>query len=66
METLFVFPEKKKELTAIKAVLKAMNIRFEVKAESPYDADFVAKIQESRKEIAEGEGVKIDIKNLWN
>lgn len=66
METLLVYPKKKKELQAVKAVLKALNIRFEAKTEEVYDPEFVAKIEESRREIAEGKGVKMDIKNLWN
>lgn len=63
METLIVRPENKKQLTAIKAIMKAMNIPFD-KDKSPYDPDFVAKIQESREQVKRGETRIIDIDNL--
>ena len=65
MQTLLIFPEKRKEMQAVKAVLKALNVRFEEKDEEVYNPEFVAKIEEGRREIAEGKGVKMDIKNLW-
>ena len=65
MQTLLIFPEKRKEMQAVKAVLKALNVRFEEKDEDVYDPEFVAKIEEGRREIAEGKGVKMDIKSLW-
>lgn len=34
MDTLIVYPENKEQLTAIKAVMKAMNIAFEEKEEA--------------------------------
>ena len=66
METLLVYPEKKKELQAVKDFLKTLNIRFEAKSNDVYNAEFVAKIEESRKEIADGKGVRMSIKELWN
>ena len=65
METLLVYPEKKKDLQAVRAVLKALNIRFESQQESEYDPTFVAEIEQSRKDIADGKGLKVDIKNIW-
>ena len=64
METLLVYPEKKKDLQAVKTFLNELNVKFEAKKET-YNLDFVNKITESREEIAQGKGKKIDIKDLW-
>jgi hypothetical protein len=37
METLLVYPENNKQLKALKAVMAALNVKFEKKEESPYD-----------------------------
>ncbi|MDD2528486.1 MAG: hypothetical protein PHW35_15505 [Lentimicrobiaceae bacterium] len=46
-------------MNIIKAFFEALNIKFEVARDSPYDPDFVAKIERSRKQAAEGQTVKI-------
>ena len=33
--------------------------------ESPFDPEFVAKINEGEKQFQEGKGVKMDLENLW-
>jgi hypothetical protein len=43
-------------------------MKFEVSQEKAYNAEFVAKIDKSRKEIQEGKGIKLTseaIDNLW-
>jgi hypothetical protein len=64
MEALLVYPEKKKDLQAIKAVLKALNVRFEA-TDSQYDPTFVKMVEKGSQDIVDGKGVKMDIKNLW-
>lgn len=46
MEALTIHPKNKKQLEAIKSVLKALKIPFK-KEESPYDTEFVKMIQEA-------------------
>ncbi|MCG6188452.1 DUF2683 family protein [Maribellus maritimus] len=46
MEALTIHPQNNEQLKAIKSVLKAMKIPFE---KSPYNPDFLKKIQESEK-----------------
>ncbi|MDB5087714.1 MAG: hypothetical protein JWR09_1708, partial [Mucilaginibacter sp.] len=41
-------PKNKEQLSALKAVAKALKVDFETET-SPYNADFVAKIKESKK-----------------
>lgn len=46
MEALTIHPQNNEQLKAIKSVLKALKIPFE---KSPYNPDFLKKIQESEK-----------------
>lgn len=62
METLIVRPENKEQLTAIKAVMKALKISFEI--ESDYDPEFVKMIQQGDEDIRAGKGVKVNINEL--
>jgi hypothetical protein len=64
METLIVYPKTKEQLAALKAVIKALKIDFRSNA-SPYNPEFVEKILQSREDIKNGKGVKIDTKDLW-
>ncbi|MCE7058942.1 DUF2683 family protein [Dyadobacter sp. CY343] len=64
METLVFRPENKEQLEALKAFAKALKITFVSKPES-YDTEFVAKIQESRKQFENGEYKVIEVEDLW-
>lgn len=65
METLTVHPQDKKQLNAVEAVLKALNVPFEkAKEESPYDPAFVAKIKKSQQDYKEGKGTVMTLKAL--
>ena len=48
MEALTIHPKNNEQLEAIKSVLKALKIPFE-KEESPYNPEFVKKIQRAEK-----------------
>lgn len=67
METILLHPENKEQLDAIKAVAKALKMRFEIaKSEvSPYNSDFVEKIQAGRADVEKRKGAKIGIEDLW-
>ena len=62
MKTLIVHPENKEQLAVMKAVMKALKISFEEK--SPYNPEFVAKIQESREQVKRGETRVVNIADL--
>jgi cytochrome c len=53
------------QIDAIKAFMKALKIKFEVAEESPYNPEFVAKIEKSRKQAKEGKTVKITLDEIW-
>ncbi len=62
---LIAHPNNANELGVIKAFFEALKIKFEVAEESPYNPEFVAKIQKSRKQAMEGKTVKISLDEIW-
>lgn len=62
---IIVHPANEQELSVIKAFFEALKIKFEVAKDSPYNPEFVAKIEKSRKQAAEGKTVKIDLDDIW-
>ncbi len=65
MEKITVHPQTKDKLSALEIVLNVMNIPFEKEEESPYNADFVAKIKRGEKAAREGKGMKVNVASLW-
>jgi hypothetical protein len=64
METMILHPKNKEQLSALKAIAKALKIDFETK-KSTYDPEFVKDILQAREDIKNGKGVKIAIEDLW-
>ena len=64
METMIMHPKNKEQLSALKAIAKALKIDFETTA-SPYDPVFVKKILDGRKDVKNGKGIKVAVKDLW-
>lgn len=62
---LIAHPTNDNELGIIKAFFEALKIKFEVAEESPYNSEFVAKIQKSKKQALEGKTFKIDLDEIW-
>jgi len=54
------------QIEAIKAIFKAMKIKFKLKkeSESPYDPKFVEKIEKGQADIKNGKGVLITLDEL--
>jgi hypothetical protein len=59
METVIMHPKSKEQLSALKAVAKALKVDFETE-KSPYNPDFVAKIKESMKQVEQGNYITLD------
>lgn len=53
------------QIEAIKAVLKALKIKFEVASEKPYKTEFVKKIEESRAQYKKGNFAVVKTEDLW-
>ena len=64
-QDIIVHPSNAQEMSVIKAFFEALKIKFEVAKDSPYDPEFVSKIEKSRKQAAEGKTVKIDLDDIW-
>ena len=47
------------QIEAVKAFMKALKIKFEISKDLPYNAEFVAKIKQSEKEIQEGKTTRV-------
>jgi hypothetical protein len=63
---VILHPNSKEDIDAIKAIAKALKIKFELTTkEKPYNQDFVNKILESKKQIEEGRYKVIETKDLW-
>jgi hypothetical protein len=54
MDALIAYPENKEQLTALKAVMKAMKIAFEQKSEI-YPDHVINGVKESAKQAADGQ-----------
>ena len=63
---LIVHPKTAEQESILKAVIKALKIKFEVAAtaEKPYNPDFVAKIQKSKEDYKAGKGTVMTIEEL--
>jgi|HubBroStandDraft_6_1064221.scaffolds.fasta_scaffold4011480_2 hypothetical protein len=68
METLIVKPKSKEQLTALKAIMKALKVDFkaEKNAESPYSPEFVAKMKKSEEDVKAGRTTNIQPADIWN
>ena len=65
METLLVYPENTKQLKALKAVMEALNVKFEKKEDSSYNPEFVKKIERGQKDFEEGKYTTISLDDIW-
>ncbi len=64
MGTLIAHPDNKEKLAALKAFMKALKIRFE-EEKSPYDPEFVEKINRSNEDFKAGKVKAIKTADLW-
>ena len=64
MTYLIVHPNSNDKLAAVKDVLKALDVDFD-EASTPYNPDFVSKINEGEEDIKAGRTVKVSLDNLW-
>jgi hypothetical protein len=65
MEMVIMHPRNKAQLSALKAIAKALNVEFET-GKSIYNPDFVKKVNESEQQVAKGQFITLDpAKSLW-
>jgi len=61
---IIAHPQTDEQVNVIKAFMNALKIKFEVSKESSCNADFVAKIEKSRKEFESGDFTRVEKKDL--
>jgi len=64
-ETFIAYPKTNEQIVALKALMKALKIEFELSEERLYNPEFVAKIEGSRQQAKEGKTVKIALDDIW-
>ncbi len=64
-QDIIVHPSNAQEMNVITAFFEALQIKFEIAKESPYNSEFVAKIEKSRQQAAEGKTVHIELDDIW-
>ncbi|MEQ1734783.1 MAG: DUF2683 family protein [Bacteroidia bacterium] len=52
------------QIETIKAFMKALKIKFEFNNEKPYNAEFVAKIEESKQQYKQGKFTRVSVDKL--
>jgi len=67
METITIHPKNKDQAILFEQLANALKVPFEKNKKEPnhYNAEFVAKMKESRKQAKEGKTVKINLDDIW-
>ena len=66
METIIVYPKCRKQLATVEAILKALDVSFKTEETNTYSDEFFSKIEESERQIKEGNFIRLDhSKSIW-
>jgi hypothetical protein len=69
MTTLTVDIDEVKSEKALKAVIEAFDLNYDIDysddAKGNYDPEFVARIEKSKQDYKDGKGVKITLDEIW-
>ncbi len=57
-------PQTSEQVSALKAFMKALKIKFEVSKDDDYNPEFVEKILQGKKDIKQGKGITVSIQEL--
>ena len=52
------------QINALKSVLKALKIKFEITKEKTYNPEFVAMIKQGEQDLKEGKGIAVTLEEL--
>lgn len=66
MTTITVHPEDASQIEAVKAIMKALKIKFEISKEKPYNPEFVEKIKRSEEDFKNGKFTRVKKEDLQN
>ena len=67
MQTINItaYTEDVSQLETLKAIMKALKIKFSINTKDVYSEEFVNKIIESKKQIIKGDAKQINTNDLW-
>jgi len=64
-EDIFIaHPQTSEQVSALKAFMQALKIKFEITKEGTYNSDFIAKIEESREQAKNGKVTSVKKEDL--
>jgi hypothetical protein len=63
-EVLIAHPQTEEQVSALKAFMQALTIKFEISDASSYDSDFVKKLLKSKTEADQGKVERVKKENL--
>ena len=63
-EIFIAHPQTSEQVSALKAFMQALKIKFEISKEEAYNPEFVAKVEESREQYKKGAFVSIEKKDI--
>ena len=63
-EIFIAHPQTNEQVSALKAFMQALKIKFEIAKEDTYNPEFVEKIMESKKQIAQGKFTEVKQENI--
>jgi hypothetical protein len=68
MQTINItaYTEDNSQIEAVKAVMKALKIKFEISEEKPYNPEFVAEIKRSEADFKNGKFTTVKVEDLNN
>ena len=58
------YPSDMSQMEAIKAVMRALKMEFEIAKYKPYNPEFVAKIKESQQQVKDGKVTRVKKENI--
>ena len=65
MQEIFIaHPQTSEQVSALKAFMKALKIKFEISKKETYNPAFVDKILQGKKDIDGGKGISLSIEEL--
>lgn len=64
--TFIVHPKTEEEVSALKAFMKALKIKFEIRKERSYNPEFISKIEESKEQYKKGDYISIEKEDIKN
>jgi hypothetical protein len=63
-EVFIAHPQTSEQVSALKAFMEALKIKFEITHENTYHPDFVKKVVEGKRQIAQGKFSEVKPENL--